>query len=340
MATIKDVAKLAGVGVGTASRAMSGKGAVSADAVARVQAAVQALDFRPSNVARALSLKTLGMVGVYVPEFGAPFTSRILNAIDAELRAVGRHMVVASGCGHGDARQQALEGMEFLVQRQCDGMLVFSNHLLEADLQALQLRFPRVVLLNRQSPALGERAFFADHEQGGRLAARALLSQGHRAIATIQGALDAPDNAQRMQGFYAALAQHGIDVKSAHRMDGGFSFASGHAAATRLLKRKDRSFTAVFCANDVMAMAAISRFTQAGLKVPQDVSVIGYDDTDVATYTAPPLTTVHIPIAQLAANSCRHLLNLCYGLALPVQRDFTPHVVWRESVGTGPHPAL
>ena len=79
MATIKDVAKLAGVGVGTASRALSGKGAVSADAVARVQAAVQALDFRPSNVARALSLKTLGMVGVYVPEFGGSFISRILR---------------------------------------------------------------------------------------------------------------------------------------------------------------------------------------------------------------------------------------------------------------------
>lgn len=337
MATIKDVAKLAGVGVGTASRALSGKGAVSTDAVAKVQAAVQALDFRPSNVARALSLKTLGMVGVYVPEFGGSYISRILNAIDTELRTVGRHMVVASGCGQGDARQQALEGVEFLVQRECDGILVFSNHLLEADLQALQARFSRVVLLNRQSPALGDRAFFADHEFGGRLAARALLSQGHRAIATIQGALDAPDNAQRMQGFYAALAQHDIEVKSAHRMDGGFTFASGHAAATRLLKRKDRSFTAVFCANDVMAMAAISRFTQAGLQVPQDVSVIGYDDTDVATYTAPPLTTVHIPIAQLGAQSCRHLLNQCYGLDLAVQRDFAPLVVWRESVGPGPH---
>ena len=152
--------------------------------------------------------------------------------------------------------------------------------------------------------------------------------------------MDAPDNAQRMQGFYAALAQQNITVKSAHRMDGGFTFASGHAAAARLLKRKDRSFSAVFCANDVMAVAAISRFTQAGLKVPNDVSVIGYDDTDMATYTAPRLTTVHIPLAELGAQSCRHLLNLCYGLALPVQRDFAPQVVWRESVGSGPHPAV
>jgi len=331
MATIKDVAKHAGVGVGTASRAVSGNGAVAASTLARVQAAVQALDFRPSNVARALSLNTRGMVGVYVPAFGGPFISPLLQAIDAELRAVDRHMVVASGCGQGDDRQQALQGIDFLVQRECDGIVLFSNHLLEADLQALQARFAHTVLLNRSSPALGDQAFPCDHTLGGQLAAQALLAHGHRRIATIQGALDAPDNAQRMAGFYATLAEHGVAVAPEHRQDGGFGFESGHAAAERLLEHP--GFSAVFCANDVMAMAAISRLTQAGLRVPHDVSVLGYDDADVARFTAPPLTTVHIPIAALARRACRQLLNQCYRLNLPLApRDLPPHVVWRASV--------
>lgn len=340
MATIKDVAKLAQVGVGTASRAISGRGGVSADALARVQKAIQQLDFRPSNVARALSLKSLGMLGVYVPLFEGSFYSPILQAIDRELRAVDRHMVAANACGHGDERQKALQGVDFLMQRQCDGVFVLSNDLLETDLADLYRRYPRLVLLNRHSPALGEHAFSADHEHAGRLAAMALLSHGHREIAVIQGNRDAPDNHDRMRGFHAELGRHGVQVKPQHHVDGTFSFVSGYAGAEQLLSQHDQSYTAVFCANDVMAMAAITRFIQAGRRVPQDVSVIGYDDTDIAAYTAPPLTTVRIPMDKVTTNACRYLLNMCYALNLPVERDFAPHIVWRGSVGQGPHRPL
>lgn len=337
MATIKDVAKLAGVGVGTASRAISGRGGVSAGAMARVQKAIQQLDFRPSNVARALSLKSLGMLGVYVPSFEGSFYSPILQAIDSELRAVDRHMVAANGCGHGDERLKALEGIDFLLQRQCDGILVLSNELLEADLIGLYQRSHRMVLLNRYSPALGGHVFSPEHEEAGRLAAMALLSRGHRDIAVIQGPPAAPDNQDRMRGFYSELARHGVHVKSPHRIDGDFSLISGYAGADQLLAQSDAGYTAVFCANDDMAMGAISRFTLAGRKVPDDVSVMGYDDTTVAAFTAPALTTVRIPMDKVTTNACRFLLNLCYGMSLPVERDFRPEVVWRASVASGPH---
>ena len=97
------------------------------------------------------------------------------------------------------------------------------------------------------------------------------------------------------------------------------------------------AFSAVFVANDVMALAAISRLVQAGLRVPEDVSVLGYDDDDFAPYTSPPLTTIRIPTASVSTSACRHVLNLCYGLDLTVARDFPPEVVWRASVGPGPH---
>jgi LacI family transcriptional regulator len=113
MATIKDVARLAGVGLGTASRAISGRGPVSEKALAKVNEAVAALQFRPSNIARALASKTLGMIGIYVPDFAGTFYGEILQTVDGELRAVDRHMVAANGCGQADARQQALDGIRF-----------------------------------------------------------------------------------------------------------------------------------------------------------------------------------------------------------------------------------
>jgi LacI family transcriptional regulator len=336
MATIKDVAKLAGVGVGTASRAISGKGSVSGDALIRVQAAVADLSFRPSTTARALSLGQSGMFGVFVPSFEGSFYSPILQCIDSELRTVDRHMMAASGCGHGDDAQQALHSLDFLFQRQCDGVLALSSHVSDQQFLALRQQHPRLVVLNRQIPGMEADSFSTDHELAGRLAARALLSRGHRSIAVIQGMHHGPDIAQRMVGFKAELDLHGVRIKPRHQVDGMFTFDSGYTAAEKLLKVPNRDFTALFCANDVMAMAAILRFTQAGMQVPRDLSVMGYDDTDLAPYTSPALTTVHLPIRDLATNGCRHLLNLCYGLDLPVHREFPSRVVWRGSVAYGP----
>lgn len=339
MATIKDVAKLAGVGIGTASRAISGRGAIAPETLARVQQAVRTLDFRPSQVARALSLKSRGMIGVYVPMFEGLFYTPILAAIDAELRAVDRHMVAAAAWGRGDPRQQALNGIQSLIERECDGILVLSNDLSDDDFVTLQRRFPRLVVMNRALPQLGAHAFTVDHDLAGRVAARALLSRGHREIAVISGPHNAPDNEARLAGFKDELARHGIKIKSTHQIDADFSLQSGHAGAERLLARANRrrGYSALFCANDAMAIGAISRLNKAGLKLPQDLSVIGFDDSQMAPYTSPPLTTVRIPIAEVAVAGCRFLLDLCYGLALPIQRDFCPVVVWRDSVGPGPH---
>ncbi len=338
MATIKDVARLAGVGLGTASRAISGRGSVSAQALAKVNEAVATLAFRPSNVARALSLKTLGMIGIYVPDFGGNFYGPIMQTVDSELRAVNHHMVAANGCGSGDPRQQALDGVRFLIERECDGVIVMSNSLREDDFVGLFRSCPKMVVLNRSSPAHADHCFSTDHYRAGQLAARALMSRGHREIACISGPQDAPDNQARMTGFHDELARHKLRVAPAHRAEGNFDFAGGFAAADALLARGPHAYTALFCANDVMAMAAISRFGQAGVRVPQALSVVGFDDSTLAPYTTPALTTVRIPIERVAANGCRFLLNLCYGLALPVQREFPAEMVWRGSVSDGPHP--
>jgi LacI family transcriptional regulator len=171
------------------------------------------------------------------------------------------------------------------------------------------------------------------------VAARALLARGHRRIAAIAGPQDAPDNLARMRGFFDELAAHGVKVAPEHLVGAGFDHASGDAATRQLLQtaRHGRlGFTAVFAANDVMALAVVARLSQSGLVVPDDVSVIGYDDADFALYGSPPLTTVRVPIRDVAANACRHLLNLCYGLDLPVVREFPCSLVWRHSVAPLP----
>jgi LacI family transcriptional regulator len=188
------------------------------------------------------------------------------------------------------------------------------------------------VFINPAAAGDPRHCFAIDHQLGGRLAARALVDRGHRRIACIAGRADAADNALRMAGFHAELAAHGLEVPLRLRATGDFTFAGGSAATRALLAHAPDAFTALFCANDVMAMAAISRLARAGLSVPGDVSVLGFDDNDLATYTAPQLTTVRIPVEHMAANACRYLLNECYGLSQPVERDFVPVVMWRQTV--------
>ncbi len=329
MTTIRDLAALAGVGLGTASRALSGHGSVAPETRRRVERAAQALNFEPLRRPRVAPGSSIGL---YVAGFNGNFHAPLLQTVDAELRAAGHRMLVANGRNEGDERRRALDGIGLLLARRCTGVIVSTNALGESDLLELHRRSPRVAFINRRAAGIERHCFDVDHELGGRLAARALLERGHREIACIGGPDDAPDNRLRMAGFHAELARHGVEVAPAHRAEGDFSFAAGFAATRRLLEQAPRRWTALFCANDVMAMAAISRLARDGVAVPRDVSVLGFDDADIATYTTPQLTTVRIPVEHMAANACRFLLNECFGLAQPVAREFRPALVWRDSV--------
>jgi LacI family transcriptional regulator len=338
VATIKDVARLAGVGLGTASRVVSGKGSVSPATLERVKKAIEQLDFRPSHAARSLLSGTSRMIGVYIPILKGTFYTPILQLIDTELRAAGLHMVVAFGTGTGDARRQAIEGIEFLMERGCDGLLAMSNHLSDEDIAALGPKQSRVVLLNHSSDSLPGQCFSADHRAGGVLAARTLLERGHRQIAVIAGPSASPDNVDRIGGFLDELARGGVDTANMWIAESDFSPEGGWASAAELVA-SGQTFTALFCANDEMAVGAMSYFQQAGIAVPGQVSVLGYDDTPSAEFSAPRLSTVHIPWRDVTLSGLNTLLNRCYGGTRPVAREFPISLTQRASLADAPEVA-
>ena len=335
MATIKDVARVAGVGLGTASRVISGRGSVAPSTAERVRRAVEQLKFRPSHAARSLLSGSTQTIGVFIPILKGTFYTPILQVIDTELRAGGRHMVVAFGQGSGDERRQAIEGIEFLMDRDCDGVVVMSNDLNEKDVVALRRRQKNIVMLNRQFDKLGEHCFSADHRLGGAVAAQALVGLKHRHFAIIGGPPTSPDNVERLAGFRQTLADHGIPAARVITVESDFSPEGGWASA-KVLHESGRRFTALFCANDEMAVGALSYLQEQGVSVPDDVSVLGYDDTHSAEFSSPRLTSVHIPLREVTLSGLNWLLNRCYGSALATPREFPIQLTWRASIAAPP----
>jgi LacI family transcriptional regulator len=331
VATIKDVARLAGVGLGTASRVVSGKGSVSPATLERVKKAIDELGFRPSHAARALLSGSSRMIGVYIPALSGTFYTPILQIIDTELRAAGLHMVVAFGVGLGDARRQAIEGIEFLMERGCDGLVVMTSALLEEDIAALGAQQDRLVALNHRFEGIPDQCFTVDHRLGGKLAARTLLDHKHREIAVIAGPSSLADNVARIEGFMAELEESGVATARMWVAESDFSPAGGWDAAKELVE-SGYSCSALFCANDEMAVGALSYFQEAGIRVPHDLSVIGYDDTPSAAFSAPRLTSVHMPWREMTQSGLSALLNRCYGMQRPVARSFPVGVTLRASV--------
>lgn len=335
MATVKDVARLAGVGLGTVSRVVRGQGSVSQDKLERVRKAIETLGYRPSHAARSLLYGTSRMVGVYIPLLSGTFYAAVLQIIDAELRSAGLHMMVTFGVSREDARAQAVEGIGILLERGCDGVIVLNTTLSASDIEALGPKRGRLVALNQNLDNIPDQCFTVDHGRGGKLAARALLDHAHRDIAVIAGPASAADNVERVAGFMAELAAAAIDTTSVWLAERDFSSAGGRSAAQELVA-SGRPFSAVFCANDEMALGALSWFHEAGIQVPAQVSVIGYDDAPGAEYASPRLTSVHIPWREMARNGVAELLNLCYDHQRPVTRIFPVSVSLRSTLGQAP----
>ncbi len=331
MANIYEVAELAGVSLATVSRVINpGAGAnVSDKTREKVLAAMRQLGYQPNSIAQSLATRSSNCVGVLVSELDGPFFGGMLSAIEKTLKAAGKFMLVAAGHSR---EEQERDAIRFLVSRNCDALIVHVERLSDKFLVDHDHNTTPLVVMNRKVRGLGDHCFSMNNELGGYLATRALLQKKHKRIAYISGPLDFGDAKQRLAGHKRALEEAGIRFDGRLLHEGDYHETGGQDALNALLAKKT-PFTAVVCANDDMAAGAMAAAHERGMTLPDELSIVGFDDAPIARYVYPRLTTVQYPIAEMSRMAARWVLKHVYEQQHEVQQVFEPRLVERDSVG-------
>lgn len=305
-ASIKEVALKAGVSVATVSRVINGTGPVAEETRRRIQDAIDKLRYVPHGAARSLITNQTDTVGVLLPDLYGEFFSEVIRGIDHAARGSGYHVLVSGF--HSDRAE--IEAVLRAMRGRVDGLIVLSP---DVDAQTLQRNLPDtlpVVLLNTRVD--GEGASFdairVDNYGGAFAMVRHLAALGHSRVALIRGPEENVDARERLRGYREALSSLAGGLFPALEIEGDFSEESGHRAGRQLLEMEPRP-TAVFAANDSMAIGCLFALREAGVRVPEDVALAGFDDIPIARYLSPPLSSVHVPIAELGTRAMERLLH-------------------------------
>ena len=332
MATIRDVARLAGVGIGTVSRVLSGKGAVSPKTLLKVNQAMESLNFIPNSSARSLVSKKMNTIGIWGTETSGEINRRTLREMESELKEFEVHLIIADGDLNSSKNPNASRhSFNKLVNKGCDGIIIWGSDLPALEILQIENEFPNITLLNNKIGLIDDKCFYFDHYQAGYVCGQHLIDKGHSNIACITGWSETDDGNQRHQGFLSAMKDNNVNIPDELIFEGNYTYRKGYEGALYLLKQ-DQPFTALFCGNDQSAMSAIAALSIKGFNVPNDISIMGYDDMNIASYTSPPLTTVRVPFNRMAISATRRLLNLCYNLELSIDYDFPTQLIERYSV--------
>ncbi|MEP6908254.1 MAG: LacI family DNA-binding transcriptional regulator [Pseudoxanthomonas sp.] len=305
--TIKDVARVADVSVATVSRALNGHSNVVADVRERVHAVARSLKYSPNAAARSLSSRRTHTLGVVLPDLYGEFFSELVRGIDQAARLSGMHLLVSSDHGHPEEQSAALRTMVGRV----DGLLVMSPYVAKPALLAEDLSLLPVVLINTQAVADGFAAISVDNYGGAVEMVEHLVKAGHRQIAFVAGPQENFDAHERLRGYRDALARR-VPSSTEWIIPGDFDEASGYRAGQQMLAATALP-DAVFAANDMMALGCLFAFAQAGINVPGDIAVAGFDDIPLARYVHPTLTTMRVNIADVGARAVAMLLESIAG---------------------------
>jgi len=298
-ATIRDVARVAGVSVATVSSALNGADNVLPGTRQRILDAARDLRFTPSVAARSLITRRTDTIGALLPDLHGEYFSELIRGIDQAARARGLHLLVSSSHGDADEAAAALRAMNGRV----DGLLMMSPHV---DGDFLQHNLPGklpAVLISTGLEVPDQVRFVIDNHGGAKAMTRHLAASGRKRIAFVTGPQGNEESAERLRGYRDGLRAGAAPLV----VDGDFSEESGWAAGRRIAQMKPRP-DAVFAANDMMAVGCMAALGEAGLRVPDDVAVAGFDDIPVARYLSPPLTTVRVGIADLGRRALEGLV--------------------------------
>lgn len=312
MSNIRRVAELAGVSVATVSRTLKNPDVVAPATRERVQAAVAAANYRPNGMAVQFRSRRTGNLVVLVPLIANSFFARVIAGIQQAAQAAGYRVLLCDTAG--DERRER-EYAELVYARQADGVI----QLRAFDPFAGQGDIPPVV---NACEVLAEHTWpkvRLDNRAAARCLTEHLLALGHRRIALIKGPEDSPLTLERLAGYQEALTQAGIALDPGLLHEGDFTLAAGAAAAKALLTLPERP-TALFCCSDEMAIGALQVLRRSGLRVPEDISLAGFDDIAFAAYTEPPLTTIAQPAEAFGQRAVAMLLEVLNG-GTPAARE-------------------
>ncbi|MCS7068024.1 MAG: substrate-binding domain-containing protein [Meiothermus sp.] len=321
--TLSDVAREAGVSPSTVSRVINGTARVKPGKREAVLRAIERLHYHPNILAKGLAQGRSLTIGVVTQEISSPYYGEMLKGVEQALEKTPYHPIFASGHWRADQEEAALK---VLVGRQVDALVVMDGSVPGELLLELVKTMP-VVVVGRNIPGLP--CLGIDNVQGALEGTRHLIELGHRRIAHIAGPQSHPDAIERLQGYREALQQGGIAFDPALVVEGDYLEPSGLMAVESLLAR-GALFTAIFAANDQMAYGANVALYRRGIRVPQDVSLVGFDDLPSSSYFTPPLTTVRQPGLEMGWEAARLVLALLEGRSY-TPRNLSTRLVVRES---------
>jgi LacI family transcriptional regulator len=323
--TLGDVAREAGVSPSTVSRILNGTAVVAPSKRAAVEAVIEKLGYQPNVLARGLALGQSMSIGVLMQEISSPYYAEVLIGIEKGLAGTDYHPIVVSGHWRAEAESEALD---VLLARRVDAIVVMDGRLEHKRLLRTAQSTPTVVVA-RMIDGLESQCLRVDNVHGSALGTQHLIDLGHKRIAHIAGPVDNHDAVDRLEGYKQALKAARIKFDPDLVSEGDFTERSGLMAMESLLSRTS-NFSALFCANDQMAFGARLALYRRGIRVPDDVSLVGFDDIPGSSYCTPPLTTVRQPSQEVGLAAAAAVLDLMLGRTAKLP-PLPPLLVVRES---------
>lgn len=306
MATIKDVAKMAGVAVSTASYALNGKQNVSPDTRRKVEEAARGLNYKKSGFASDLKRNKTNTIALILSDLSGPFYSELIKGVQDVATANGYDLIACSAIGGKNST-----AIKFLTEKRTDSAIILANNINDEIIKdSARNGFP-IVVLDRNLEEQHIVNVSVDNEQGGFIATEYLIQQGHEKIAYVSGPTQSHDNQLRYRGFKKAMNNYNLPLSSKWDISGNFTRESGYQVVKMILLQNELP-TAIFFANDEMALGAYEAFEEKGIKIPDDISIIGFDDILLAQYATPALTTIRQPkydVGSLAAHLSFQAIN-------------------------------
>jgi LacI family transcriptional regulator len=328
--TIKDVAKRAGVNASTVSRVINNdsKLSIREETKQRILDSIRELGYHPNSIARNLRLNTSDAIGMLIPDITNPLFPEVIKGVESLASEKDLSLIL---CHTEDSHEKELKMIRFLINRRVDGLLLASVHMRADTIDEVEKSGIPYVLVNRGNRKDAGAYVVADNTAGAKMAVHHLISLGHTRIAHIAGFLYTDTGIERVEGYRKELNLADIPFNSDYMIEAGYTEPEGYKAMNKLLLLPDRP-TAVFAANDLLAMGAILAINKKGLKVPEDVSIVGFDGIWLVERITPALTTVKIPLNEMGYLAMNMLFHKMKGLPVEQERIvLQPSLVVRSS---------